>query len=222
MPLTCPRALICRERSGRSPRARGASAPGQPTARGQVQRLVGRRCSNVPTGAVRFRRRRRRTPAPAWPVRSPAALRAASFPRERQRAFRPRGPQALLLRLAIGSFGPVRTAADAQLTTAHQRILKNALACGGCAAARHYTLAENDVEPARCSLSPSAPVRPTALCLSCAAEAHVPKPERRDGCNVAPPSGGARGCRPACRRPRLRRTRGFSPGPKPGRDSFRH
>jgi hypothetical protein len=163
MPLTCPRAFICRERSGRSPRARGASAPGQPTARGQVQRLVGRRCSNVPTGAVRFGRRRRRTHAPAWPVRPPAALRAASFPRERQRAFRPRGPQALLLRLATGSFSPVRTAADAQLTTVHQRIFKNALACGGCAAARLTTLAEIDVEPARCSLSRSAAVRPTSL-----------------------------------------------------------
>jgi hypothetical protein len=138
MPLTCPRAFICRGRSGRSPRARGASAPGQPTARGQVQPLVGRLCSNMPTGAVRFRSRRRRTHAPAWPVRPPAALRAASFPRERQRAVRPRGPQALLLRLATGSFSPVRTAADAQLTTAHQRIFENALACGGYAAARHY------------------------------------------------------------------------------------
>ena len=29
LPFTCPRAFTCRERSGRSPRARGASAPGQ-------------------------------------------------------------------------------------------------------------------------------------------------------------------------------------------------
>jgi hypothetical protein len=54
---------------------------------------------------------------PAWPVRPPAALRAASFPRERQRAFRPRGPLALLLRLATRRFCTAPIAAHAQLTT---------------------------------------------------------------------------------------------------------
>jgi hypothetical protein len=57
-------------------------------------------------------------------VRPPAALRAASFPRERQRAFRPRGPLALLLRLATEILSTVHTAAHVQLTTRSSKIIQ--------------------------------------------------------------------------------------------------
>lgn len=48
----------------------------------------------------------------------------------------------------------------------------------------------------------------------------MPKPRGATAATFALPNGGARGCRPACRRPRLDKSEGLSPEPKPARDSF--
>jgi len=148
-----------------------ARPPGQRTGRGQVQRLVRRPIMIVPVTAARALRLRSCLGVDARSARRVTRLSARGAcstrsVRRRQRRRRRRHGRSLL------------TTSDVDATS--QRF-KNAVACGGAAAASHLPLALMDFAPASSRSRDELRVRRTDLTLSCAAKAHVPKPKRRGG-----------------------------------------
>jgi hypothetical protein len=139
MPLTCPRAFICRERSGRSPRRtrRFSAGPAYGTRSGAaacwtaLQQCTDRRCA-IDTLPMHH---------PPVSVAGAATGRTARRELSAREAARLSATRTTGASVAAGdrkSLAPCALLRAYNLRHALQRFLKSALACGGCAAARHF------------------------------------------------------------------------------------